>query len=44
MTSKGYVKDRVNGYRRLTAASAADSETVMDITVADSGLYRIHLK
>ena len=41
MTSKGYVKDRVNGYRRLTAASAADSETVMDITVDQSGLYRI---
>ena len=41
MTSKGYVKDRVNGYRRLTAASAADSETVMDITMDQSGLYRI---
>lgn len=49
MASRGYIKDRVNGYRKVVAAdtknastgSSGDSEPVVELTVSESGVYRI---
>ena len=45
MASRGYVKDRVNGYRKVnSSASTAFSSTtdsVIELRVRDSGMYRI---
>ncbi|MGI9318975.1 MAG: C25 family cysteine peptidase, partial [bacterium] len=43
MARRGYVKDRVNGYRKVNTASVSSSavETVIELSVRDAGLYRV---
>ena len=42
MQARGYTKDRVNGYRRLSSSAAASSnESVVDVRVNKTGMYRI---
>lgn len=45
MTARGYVKDRVNGYRKVSspvAGGAAElTEQVAELTISQSGIYRI---
>ena len=42
MASKGYVKNKVNGYRKASGVSSAvNSESVLELTVSESGMYRI---
>lgn len=44
MAAKGYVKDRGNGYLKLasdSADTAAGTETVLELVVRESGVYRI---
>ena len=42
MRSRGYIKDRVNGYRKIvTTNSGVQKHTVMDVKVSQSGMYRI---
>ena len=42
MAAKGYVKDRVNGYRQVSAASSSvATEQVFELTVRDSGMVRL---
>ena len=47
MVEKGYVKDRVNGYRKLantlsiSASSTAATETVLELVVREAGMYRL---
>ena len=43
MASLGYVKDRVNGYRKLSSALTASStnESVIEIGIRESGMYRL---
>ena len=42
MRARGYVKDRVLGYRKVAAAAAsADTQSVVEFNLSKSGLYRI---
>lgn len=42
MASKGYVKDRVNGYRKVAGMTSAEAaEMVVDITISKDGIYRV---
>ena len=42
MHARGYVKDRVLGYRKVAvAAASADTQSVVEFNLSKSGLYRI---
>ena len=43
MALRGYVKDRVNGYRKVTTSSVSNSavDTVIELGVREAGLYRV---
>ena len=43
MAENGYIKDRVRGYRKISAAANASvsDESVVDVSINESGMYRI---
>lgn len=42
MVSRGYIKDRINGYRKIsTSESISTSQSVIEIGIREKGVYRI---